>query len=201
MIGIIYLRISPSGKCYVGQTTNEYKRNWLWMNSKCYSGKHSVVDNARNKYKPENFKYKVLFKLQSNDRLFINKTLNELEIEYIITYRSHVSNKTGYNVTKGGHHRLEKLPDEHKNNISKALKGKIPKNLNSIQQSEKTKQANRNRGISVIVQSLDGLFIKEYSSTNSACIDLNLDRGWASKVINNKLKSIKGYTIKLKNND
>ena len=58
--GIIYLYISPSLKCYVGQTINEEKRRLAFLNlNSTYGGK--LIDNERKKYKPENFVYVVLY--------------------------------------------------------------------------------------------------------------------------------------------
>ena len=52
--GIIYLRTSPSGKYYVGQTVDENRRNNEWNNlNRPYSG--GVIDRARKKYGPKKF--------------------------------------------------------------------------------------------------------------------------------------------------
>jgi hypothetical protein len=58
--GIIYKYTSPSGKSYIGQTTNEELRRKLW-NSSCYHYAGTKIDRARNKYKNTNFNYTILF--------------------------------------------------------------------------------------------------------------------------------------------
>lgn len=63
--GIIYKRTSPSGKSYIGQTIDENRRNNEWNNLKRpYSG--GVIDSARKKYGPENFRYEVWFLNSTN---------------------------------------------------------------------------------------------------------------------------------------
>ena len=59
MIGVIYKHISPSGKIYIGQTTNETRRRKTFLNlNKSHGGEK--IDNARKKYRPSNFKYEVI---------------------------------------------------------------------------------------------------------------------------------------------
>lgn len=45
--GIIYRYISPNGKCYVGQTTNELYRRRMWFGTGRYTGGISKIDRAR----------------------------------------------------------------------------------------------------------------------------------------------------------
>ena len=59
MTGIIYKYTSPSGKIYIGQTTDEKRRIKTFFNlNKSYGGKN--IDNARHKYGPNKFIYEVL---------------------------------------------------------------------------------------------------------------------------------------------
>lgn len=98
MIGIIYRYESPSGKSYVGQTTDPNDRRRKFLNfSGNYSG--SKFNNAIKKYSPEAFTYEVLFSIESSDREFIRTKLDELEIYYINKYDSY---NNGYNMTEGG---------------------------------------------------------------------------------------------------
>ena len=58
--GIIYKYTSPSGKVYIGQTINEYKRRNTFLNLNLkYGG--AKVENARKKYLPENFIYEIIY--------------------------------------------------------------------------------------------------------------------------------------------
>lgn len=57
--GIIYRYLSPSGKSYIGQTTNEKLRRRSWMSDKYhYAG--AKIDRARAKYGSSSFLYEVL---------------------------------------------------------------------------------------------------------------------------------------------
>ena len=96
--GIIYRYISPSGKSYIGQTIDEAVRKQFFYNLNCsYGGKK--IDNARNRYKPENFIYEVLHKGDYIDEVIAKKILNELEVYYIRKFNSF---EGGYNCTIGG---------------------------------------------------------------------------------------------------
>lgn len=85
--GIIYLRTSPSGKHYVGQTFDEAGRNYDWnrMADKYAGGK---INRARKKYGPDKFTYKVLVTIVSDNYFKILTILDTLEIYYIKRYDS-----------------------------------------------------------------------------------------------------------------
>lgn len=95
--GIIYKYTSPSGKCYIGQTTNEESRRTDWKLSSHYAG--IKINNARIKYGYQNFKYEVLYTCFNESFKLIKKELNVKEIEYIKLYDSF---NNGYNMTPGG---------------------------------------------------------------------------------------------------
>ena len=98
--GIIYLRTSPSGKYYVGQTCNEERRQKDWMNlNRDYSG--GLINNARNKYGPENFQYEILFEVELADKDEVIKIIDEKEIYFIEKYDS-TNPDYGYNISLGG---------------------------------------------------------------------------------------------------
>lgn len=97
IIGIIYRYISPSGKSYIGQTTDEQKRRLCFNEKKYYSGKR--MDNAIKKYGSENFKYEVLFQKEYETVDDAIKELNVKEQEFIEKYDSY---NNGYNMTLGG---------------------------------------------------------------------------------------------------
>lgn len=96
--GIIYKYTSPSGKCYIGQTTKEDERRRKFINVK---GKYSSpqIDNARRKYGPEVFLYEVIFACELDDKESLLNILNEKEIFYIDFYNSI---EMGYNNQIGG---------------------------------------------------------------------------------------------------
>lgn len=98
MEGIIYKYVSPSGKVYIGQTVEEKKRRRIFNNlNQSYGG--VKIDNARVKYGPKNFEYKVLVKVESDDIVELKTFLNQLEIGFIRMYDSY---NCGYNSTLGG---------------------------------------------------------------------------------------------------
>lgn len=98
MKGIIYKYESPNGKIYIGQTLNEERRRKEFFDlNKKYCG--LKFDNARKKYKPENFKYEILFEKEYDNIDEANNELNDKEIYYIQLYNS-ISN--GYNISEGG---------------------------------------------------------------------------------------------------
>lgn len=102
--GVIYLRTSPSGKYYIGQTLDELKRNQDWFNLKAsYAG--SRIDGARKKYGPKNFKYEVLYSIQNEEKWVVTELLNEKEKYYISKYNS-ADRNCGYNMTSGGNGNL-----------------------------------------------------------------------------------------------
>lgn len=80
--GVIYRRISPSGKSYIGQTIDEYKRNLSWNNLNIrYGG--VKIENARRKYGPENFLYDVLFSYESDKINLVRNVLDIMEKYFI----------------------------------------------------------------------------------------------------------------------
>lgn len=98
MIGTIYKLTSPSGKHYIGQTTNlKDRKRCLYNPNKYYSG--HKLDNAIKKYGIENFKYEIIIQIIDSDKIKLREKLNELEIFYIEKYNSY---KEGYNMTLGG---------------------------------------------------------------------------------------------------
>lgn len=138
-IGIVYKRTAPNGKAYIGQTYDECNRNSCWGKALYYSGKHSLIDRARRKYGKDNFTYEVLKTFKHRDVNVVCRLLDIAEVNYIKIFATHYVLGRGYNMTLGGNHRHFYLCTEHKQRISTALKGKSPKNLGTIQQSEKTK--------------------------------------------------------------
>lgn len=119
--GIIYKYTSPSGKCYIGQTTNELLRRKKW-NSNIYHYAGTKIDRARKKYGSKNFKYEVLVRNKYSSRSIAIEDLNRLEIYYIGLYDSY---KNGYNCTIGGEGVTGvKLTEEQIDKVRKANKGK-----------------------------------------------------------------------------
>lgn len=123
MRGIIYCYKSPSGKVYIGQTTDEKTRRAIFFNTKYhYGGKY--IDSARLKYGPESFTYEVLETVEATEDK-IKEILDNLEMLYIKKYNSN-SREFGYNLTIGGKTTLGyKFSEEAKRKLSKLRKGKV----------------------------------------------------------------------------
>ena len=107
MEGIIYKYVSPSGKVYIGQTTNERHRRNVFNSNQSYGG--VKIDNARKKYGPESFEYTVLIKVESDNTDELKSYLNELEVGFIRMYDSF---NNGYNSTEGGESLMGYHPSE-----------------------------------------------------------------------------------------
>ena len=121
--GVIYLRISPSVKYYVGLTTNEIKRQEHWLNTKRDYGGYLIRD-ARKRYLPETWSYAVLAEVFSPSRSDLMVWLNALEVYFIWRYDSN-NPEHGYNLTRGGEGRLGyKCRPEVKARLSALYKGR-----------------------------------------------------------------------------
>ena len=100
-MGLIYMRISPCGGKYIGQTTKNEKIRWqehcqeaMNQNSKSYN---TVLNYAIRKYGKDNFTCVIL-----EDNIPEN-LLNEREMYWIAYYNTYYKNNNyGYNMTFGG---------------------------------------------------------------------------------------------------
>lgn len=98
IVGIIYKYTSPSGKVYIGQTTQEKRRRNTFLNpNKSYGGEK--IDTARHKYSPESFSYEVLERYTFINVEESRATLDSREEYYIKLYGTY---RNGYNMTFGG---------------------------------------------------------------------------------------------------
>ncbi len=88
---VIYRHISPSGKCYVGQTNRPLESRW--NNGKGYS-RAFKFGKAIDRYGWENFTHEIL-----ESHILTQELANERECFYIGLYDSFIN---GYNSTKGG---------------------------------------------------------------------------------------------------
>lgn len=94
----IYLIIhKTSGKVYVGQSVDIYRR---WKQHKAYlrnnTHENHILQNTWNKYGENDFEFMIIHECSQN----IDE-LNALEIEYIEKYQALDRNK-GFNIAKGG---------------------------------------------------------------------------------------------------
>lgn len=134
--GVIYKYTSPNGKVYIGQTIREERRRRDFLGEKyIYAG--PKINKARKKYGPENFKYDVLIKVESDNIDELHHYLNILEIGFIKMYDSV---KNGYNSCNGGNNTSgHTLCEDARKRIGEAHKGK-PSWNKGIPMKEETKQ-------------------------------------------------------------
>lgn len=184
--GIIYKYTSPSGKCYIGQTTNELLRRKAWNSGKYhYAG--AKIDRARSKYGSNSFSYEVLIRNTYSSRSTAIEDLNRLEIYYIGLYDSY---RNGYNCTIGGDgvtgvkltkeqiakvitaNKGKKLTEEHKRKIGDKSKAwqNTEEGRAKMSKIRKGRKHNKKHKVSeswvthVLQYDLKGNFIGEYFS-------------------------------------
>lgn len=121
--GVIYLRISPSGKWYIGQAVDidSRDRDFLRVNHP-YGG--VPIENARRKYPPPQWRKLILATVNAKDRIDLRIWLDALEVYYIWYYKT-TNKHYGYNVTRGGNSRGGYKPSEEtRRKIGLGNKGK-----------------------------------------------------------------------------
>lgn len=209
--GIIYKYTSPSGKVYIGQTTDESSRRRAFRTlGRSYGG--NKIDNARRKYLPENFTYEVLYTKNYVSVEEAKEDLDKMEMYYIGYYDSYNS---GYNSTLGGGGCLGLSPTEEtrqklkeactgwhqteeiKHQISRSkMNHTITDNVKKIFQdhNDTTKKA------IVVYEYKTDKYIGTFDSILVASQVLNVDRRNIYSVLKGRTKSTKGYCFKLKEN-
>lgn len=193
MRGVIYKYVSPTNKVYIGQTLNEYARKAMWKNiNHPYAGPY--INNARAKYGCENFKYKVLAVLESEDEVFLRAYIDELEQYYINLYDSRNPSK-GYNITPGGL--------GHKGNqnalISPQCRAAQIKCATGRKQSKEEihkRYLNDPRHKRIKCYTIEGQFIKEYFSLKEAASELQIPYQAIQRVLKGTRKKTRNYIFK-----
>lgn len=202
--GVIYRYISPSGKSYIGQTTNEVYGRRMWFGRGRYTGGRSKIDRARKKYGRENFKYEVIHKQQFSTLEEATIELNRLEAYYIGYYDTY---KNGYNSTIGGDgSRGYKVGDVTRNKISIAGKGKKkPEGFGekisraqkgrpkSIETKKKLSEIKKNNGNKIIQYDLKGNYIKTWNNIDEVSKALGVCRESIAGCCRGKSKSAHKY--------
>lgn len=92
---VIYMLISPTGKCYIGQTIYSFRKRWNQHKNCANNGKNGCryLNNAIRKYGANSFYYRILHKCDISD-------LDKWEAFYINLYNTLTPN--GYNLIVGG---------------------------------------------------------------------------------------------------
>lgn len=155
----IYKITSPSGRVYIGQTKNFYKRKQTYKRLHCKT--QYLLYNSLKKYGWEAHIMEKLSRVKENEA-------DESEKMYIELYKTYYKDGRGMNLTRGGYNTQS---EETKKKISIALLGS--KNV----MSKKLYQYN-----------LDSSFIKEWSCMRDITRELGYVTTWLSKATkNNKI--------------
>lgn len=163
---------SPSGKSYIGQTIDEGRRRGNWFSS-TYEYAGDAINKARAKYGRDSFIYTVLFTHTFKSKKEAKDVLNIMERYYIQKYDT---KKNGYNCDEGGgNHFGYTLSKQVRENIGRGVKSwaSTPEGKLKMSLSRKGKRKNRGYRIEanfkpVVQLTLDGEFIKEFSSIRDA---------------------------------
>lgn len=92
-LGIIYKATSPSGKCYIGKTTQELNRRWYDHCRDAQRGRNTLIAKAISKYGKDAFSLEVL-------EISFLDIIDNREMFWIATLGTLSPN--GYNLTTGG---------------------------------------------------------------------------------------------------
>ena len=210
--GIIYKYTSPSGKCYIGQTTRPNLRMNEHVNSAIH-GSPLPFHRAIRKYGIGLFDYTVLCTVNATSKEERRCLLDEAEVYYIKKFNSKVP--FGYNVADGGEGNLGiKHSKKTKVKMSKSHIGlkhsdstrrkmsswQFGKKLSSSTKDKISKaligKANNKR--SCIQYTTDMVMIAEYSSIKEAANVLGICKTSISLALAGKHKTAGGFVWKYK---
>jgi len=219
--GYIYKIISPTGKIYIGKTTNldvrfkDYK--------KCNCNAQKILCSSLKKYGFDKHNIEII-----KEGVYSDIELNQLEVYYIGLYNSfNRDNINGMNLTLGGEgctgrvmseetkrkigekSKLRRHSDEIKRKISEnrkkvgfteAQKLAAEKSIGRkiIKSEEWIKNNAEGRKKPILQYTLDGEFIREWKSAKDVENKLGLDRKNISANLRKKTKYAYGYIWKYK---
>lgn len=201
----IYMRTSPSGKSYIGQSVNLQKRKCGFL---CFGNIYGgeKINRARKKYNHKSlWNYTILEYCDIDD-------LDEREKYYISLYNT-INN--GYNCESGGHEN-KIVSDESKQKLSEAMKGNHLTKEQKRKMSEAKKGENNpmygkhcddeikdkirlKRNKPVIQFTKEGTFVAEYESALVAKNITGIDNGNIAYCCKGKRKSAGGFKWAYKN--
>ena len=215
----LYRHITPSGKVYIGITSQKPEYRWNNGNGYLHSGKTKFKSSIL-KYGWDNIKHEVLFTNLDED------TAKKLEVELIRHYKNlgislnhtdggeGVKGMTPWNkgikvpYEKSNKLRGKKLSEEHKRKLSISHKGKVPRKgfhltpsqieslrvanigrKKSIEEREKISKASSKP---VALLDSNGHIAKKYNSATEAATELGIDISYLNKCCRLS-KVCKGY--------
>lgn len=189
MIGI-YKITSPSGKVYIGQSWNVEKR---WKSYKYLSNNKLQVHiyNSICKYGVDNHKFSIVKELDKNTS---QEVMDLWEQFYIYYYKN--KGIELLNIRLGG--KYTKLSQETKDKMSKSSKKISKRPWNKSCWSKNQYRRNLKKCKQVIQYSLDGKFIKEWSSMKQAEDELNIKKGYICSYLRGNMKNFGEFEWKYK---
>lgn len=210
-MGCIYMRISPSGGKYIGQSSRPENIRWKEhckdaynKNSDCYN---SILSQAIRQYGKDNFSVEIL-----EEDIPIEQ-IDEKEQYYIQKYNTFYKNnpKFGYNMTLGGQSGTFKYSDDF---ILKLWNtGKTVKELKQIYQMNYNNLLDRLKNLGITKEeinqrayldnntkrkkvaqlTIEGKYIQTFESITAAAKAVNSNTTNISGVCSGRRKSCKGY--------
>jgi len=225
--GYIYKITSPTGRIYIGKTTNLTLRIDYYRRLKCK--KQPLLFNSLSKHGFSGHTFEIIYE---GENTLIE--LNELEIFYIGFFNSfHGSNENGINLTLGGDGGFgRKISDEHRKKIiaynktkvykkhteeTKKLISETRKKTGSTSAHKLACEKSKGRKIikneiwisnnaesikkPIIQYNLDGEQIKEWKSAKDVEEELGFSRKNISMNLTKKSKTAYGYLWKYKKNN
>ena len=220
----VYKHTSPSGKIYIGITSQ--KPEYRWRNGNGYKN-HLYFYNAILKYGWDNFEHEILF------NNLTKKEAEQKEIELIEEYKSN-QKMHGYNIANGGNsngkhsdetrrkikenhfdisgenHPMygKHCSDETKQKISESMTGK--KHTTNIETRIKISEALKGRKMtkewvgkiaeghkkSILQYSLDNQFIKKWNSIKDIEIELGIAHQSITACCKNRIKTSHNFIWK-----
>jgi group I intron endonuclease len=194
MIGIYKITNLVDSKIYIGSSVNIDKRyKEHLVNSTTKSNKY--LQNAINKYGKENFKFEVLEECNKEDL----KNIEQFWLDKTKCYNSFI----GYNIREKAYPLLHIIsnPDKIKETILKKGGYNIktyPNRVNSIKYGIKNYFYGKKGELSLVskeifVYNLKGEYIKNFKSLTECCLELKLNMGLVSLVLNKKRNMTNNY--------
>jgi group I intron endonuclease len=222
--GYIYKIVSPTGRIYVGKTTNLKLRFSDYRRLRCKAQK--LLYHSLSKYSFSGHTTEIIYEGENT-----TSELNKLEIFYIgLLNTFHHSNENGLNLTLGGEGGLGiKISDEHRKKIiesnkrrvykkhseeTKKLISETRKKTGKTEAHQKAMEKFRGRKVKkskswinknaesikkpILQFDLDNNLIREWKSAKDVELELSLCRKNISANLRNKTKHAYGYIWKFK---
>lgn len=215
-IGTIYKITNPAGKVYIGLTRDLKARIRKYKSGLCKQQRHLYFSLA--KYGWDNHSIKILYQGSITDL-----GLNELEIHFIRIYNSYrggLNLTEGGGGIRGYRHTEEMKEKARQRKASEETRGKMSSSRQGVPKAEEhkrkikeakqgvkrgpqpkewtekikaTKVVNKSACKAIDQYSLDGIFIKRWSSQTEASQALNISKANISSCLTGRYKQAKGF--------